>query len=290
MLAAGWPVRRIREATHIHPKTIAKFRRQWQPVQSDPPVSTGDYSPADTPNHLAEPVLAIQSDPQVSTEVLVDPLRASTQSGQLMGLVDVIAALLEIAPEASARWVWQKLVEHHDYAGSERSVSRYLQKLRRTSPTFFLRRPPRLGDVATLCCHLDCALLEPGIVRPTLRFGLIFHDSNLPDHSLRQEGDIPVRYLESQAYCTRQSRIDRANPDVLSLLRQKQKYSAPTINKKKFAAPNELYVHPFPYKTVADSSPPKMRNSNAAATTNPVPLYCIHSHSRAHHQNYTSAC
>jgi hypothetical protein len=132
MLAAGWSVRRIREATHIHPKTIAKLRRHWLAIQSDPPVSTGAFPPADTPIPFAEPVLATQSDSQVSTEVSVDPLRAPTQSGQLMGLVDVIAALLEIASDASARWVWQKLVENHDYAGSERSVSRYLQKLHRT--------------------------------------------------------------------------------------------------------------------------------------------------------------
>jgi transposase len=148
MLAAGWSVRRIREATHIHPKTIAKLRRHWLAIQSDPPVSTGAFPPADTPIPFAEPVLATQSDSQVSTEVSVDPLRAPTQSGQLMGLVDVIAALLEIASDASARWVWQKLVENHDYAGSERSVSRYLQKLHRTSPTFFLRLSTLPGQEA----------------------------------------------------------------------------------------------------------------------------------------------
>ena len=45
----------------------------------------------------------------------------------------------------------------------------------------------------------DRTLLEPGIVRPTLRFGLIFHDSNLPDSSLRQEGDTPVLRVTSNA-------------------------------------------------------------------------------------------
>ena len=148
MLAAGWSVRRIREATHIHPKTIAKFRRQWLTAQSDPPVSTGAFPPADTPNHFAAPFPAIQSDSKVTTEVVVDPLRAPTKSGQLMGLVDVIAALLEIAPKCSARWVWQKLVENQGYTGSERSVSRYLQKLRRTSPTLFLRLSTAPGQEA----------------------------------------------------------------------------------------------------------------------------------------------
>lgn len=98
MLPAGWSVRRIREATQIHTKTIAKFRRQWLTAQSDPPVSAGEISSVDTPNPFAEPVLDTQSDSHVSTEVLAEPLRAPTQSGQLSELLDVIAALLEIAP------------------------------------------------------------------------------------------------------------------------------------------------------------------------------------------------
>lgn len=148
MLAAGWSVRRIREATQIHTKTIAKFRRQWLTAQSDPPVSAGEIPSVDTPNPFAEPVLDTQSDSHVSTEVLADPLRAPTQSGQLSELVDVIAALLEIAPNGSARWVWQKLVENQGYTGSDRSVRRYLHKLRRTSPTFFLRLTSLPGQEA----------------------------------------------------------------------------------------------------------------------------------------------
>lgn len=135
MLEAGWSVRRIRSATRIHPTVVAKYRREWATPQSDPQVSTDPGTPP-------APVLAlsgVQSDPQVSAEVVSDPRRAPTHSDQLTKLVDVVAHLLENAPDASARWVWQKLVENHGYSGSDRSVRRYMSKLRTKSPTFFLR-------------------------------------------------------------------------------------------------------------------------------------------------------
>lgn len=77
-----------------------------------------------------------------------DPLRPGTRSDQLSGLVDVIAALLEISPSGSAQWIWQKLVENHDYHGSERSIRRYVHKIRRTAPALFLRLQTRAGQQA----------------------------------------------------------------------------------------------------------------------------------------------
>jgi len=164
MLAAGWTVSRIRETTRIHTKTIAKFRRQWQSDQSDLGVSTGHFTSADTPNHFAVLDPSIQSDSPVSTEVesVSDPFRASTQSEQVSKLVDVIAALLEIAPDATSRWVWQKLVEDHGYVGSDRSVRRYLHKLRRTSPTFFLRLSTAPGQEAQVDYAVGPMVLHEG--------------------------------------------------------------------------------------------------------------------------------
>ncbi len=148
MLSAGWTVRRIREATRIHPRTIARFRRAWFPTpQSDPQVSAGESSPVDTCFTAIHPA-RIQSDPEVSAGPPRDPLRPGTRSEQLSGLVDVIARLLEISPSGSAQWIWQMLVEHHDYHGTARSVRRYLVKIRRTSPTLFLRLQTRAGKEA----------------------------------------------------------------------------------------------------------------------------------------------
>ncbi|MEN9355536.1 MAG: hypothetical protein RL318_2861, partial [Fibrobacterota bacterium] len=133
LLAAGWTVRKIRAATGLHTKTIASYRRQWAiGLQSDPQVSTDLIAPVDTSGSVSSPPLG-QSDSQVSTEVLADPRLAITRSVQLEGLVEVIADLMEQAPEASARWVWQKLVDDHGYAGSDNSVRRYMRKLRKRS-------------------------------------------------------------------------------------------------------------------------------------------------------------
>lgn len=148
MLSAGWSVRRIREATRIHPRTIARFRRAWSsPPESDSQVSAGNPAPAPPCGALIHPA-RIQSDPQVSAGPQADPLRPGTRSDQLSGLVDVIAALLEISPSGSAQWIWQKLVENHDYHGSERSLRRYVHKIRRTTPTLFLRLQTKAGQQA----------------------------------------------------------------------------------------------------------------------------------------------
>ena len=90
----------------------------------------------------------IQSDPQVSAGPAPDPLRPGTRSDQVSGLVDVIANLLETSPSGSAQWIWQKLVENHDYHGSERSIRRYVHKIRRTTPTLFLRLQTKAGQQA----------------------------------------------------------------------------------------------------------------------------------------------
>jgi transposase len=148
LLAAGWTVRKIRAATGLHTKTIARYRRQWAiPLQSDPQVSTDHIAPVDTFGSVSPP-LPGQSDSQVSTEVLADPRLAITRSAQLEGLVEVIANLLDQAPDASARWVWQKLVDDHGYAGSDNSVRRYLRKLRKRSPQYFLRLSTSPGKEA----------------------------------------------------------------------------------------------------------------------------------------------
>ena len=147
MLSAGWSVRRIREATRIHTKTIARFRREWSNPQSDSQVSAGDSPPlAVDCGALVHPA-RVQSDP-VSAGPKADPLRPGTRSDQLSGLVDVIAALLEISSSGSAQWIWQKLVENHDYHGSERSIRRYVHKIRRTAPTLFLRLQTLAGQQA----------------------------------------------------------------------------------------------------------------------------------------------
>lgn len=148
LLAAGWTVRKIRAATGLHTKTIASYRRQWAiPLQSDPKVSTDHIASVDTFGSVSPPLLG-QSDSQVSTEVLADPRLAITRSAQLEGLVEVIANLLDQAPDASARWVWQKLVDDHGYAGSDNSVRRYLRKLRKRSPQYFLRLSTSPGKEA----------------------------------------------------------------------------------------------------------------------------------------------
>ena len=148
LLAAGWTVRKIRAATGLHTKTIASYRRQWaMPPQSDPQVSTDHISPVDTTGSVLPPPPG-QSDSQVSTEVLADPRLATTRSVQLEGLVEIMANLLDQAPDASARWVWQKLVDDHGYAGSDNSVRRYLRKLRKRSPQYFLRLSTSPGKEA----------------------------------------------------------------------------------------------------------------------------------------------
>jgi transposase len=144
MLAAGWSVRKIRIATHIHTTVIARFRREWAAaLQSDPKVSADANTPADTLDPPGSPPLGVQSDSHVSAEVSAapppDPLRAPTRSDSLLPFVEVIAKFLEIAPNASARWIWQKLVEDHEFKGSDRSIRRYLRKLRAKAPEFFLR-------------------------------------------------------------------------------------------------------------------------------------------------------
>lgn len=148
LLAAGWTVRKIRAATGLHTKTIASYRRQWaNPPQSDPKVSTDLISSADITGSVSS-CLSGQSDLRVSTEVSADPRLATTRSAQLEGLIEVIANLLDQAPGAPARWVWQKLVDDHGYAGSDNSVRRYLRKLRKRSPQYFLRLSTSPGKEA----------------------------------------------------------------------------------------------------------------------------------------------
>ncbi len=68
-----------------------------------------------------------------------------------------------------------------------------------------------LCDVATLCCHLDRPLFEPGMVRPALRFDLIFQDSNLPDRCVRQEGDGSHKLGAIHSPSQHQSTLHRLN-------------------------------------------------------------------------------
>ena len=176
MLSAGWTVRRIREATRIHPRTIARFRRAWSSPQSDPHVSAGEIPLPDTSSDLIHPACA-PSDPNVSAGVLADPLRPGTRSEQLSNLIDVIARLLEIAPSGSAQWIWQKLVEDHDYQGSERSVRRYVRKIRRTSPTLFLRLQTKPGQEAQVDFAQGPMVMEQGKLKRSWFFKLTLSHS-----------------------------------------------------------------------------------------------------------------
>lgn len=199
MLTAGWSVRRIREATRIHPRTIARFRRAWSSSpQSDPLVSAGDSASADMVPVAIHPA-RIQSDPDVSAGPLLDPLRPGTRSEQLLGLVDVIAGLLEIAPSGSAQWIWQKLVEHHDYRGSERSLRRYVHKIRRKSPTLFLRLQTRAGQEAQVDYAQGPMVMVDGRARRSWFFKMTLSHSrhSYEEVVLRQDVESFIRCHEN---------------------------------------------------------------------------------------------
>lgn len=199
MLSAGWSVRRIRETTHIHPKTIARYRRAWSsPPQSDPEVSAGESTPTDTASRLIHPA-RIGSDPEVSAGHCADPLRPGTRSEQLLGLVDVIAGLLEIAPSGSAQWIWQKLVENHDYRGSERSVRRYVQKVRHKAPSLFLRLQTRAGQEAQVDYAQGPMVMVDGQLRRSWFFKMTLSHSrhSYEEVVLRQDVESFIRCHEN---------------------------------------------------------------------------------------------
>jgi transposase len=199
MLSAGWSVRRIREATRIHTKTIARFRRAWlSPPQSDSQVSAGDPPPVALCEALIHPA-CVQSDPQVSAGPKADPLRPGTRSDQLSGLVDVIAALLEISPSGSAQWIWQKLVENHDYRGSERSIRRYVHKIRRTTPTLFLRLQTKAGQQAQVDYAQGPMVMVNGKVKRSWFFKMTLSHSrhSYEEVVLRQDVESFIRCHES---------------------------------------------------------------------------------------------
>ncbi len=200
MLASGWSVRRIRESTRIHTKTIARFRLAWSSSapQSDSQVSTGDPAPADTccvPVHPGR----IQSDSAVSAGPVSDPLRPGTHSQQLSGLVDVVAKLLEISPSGSAQWIWQKLVEHHDYRGSARSVRRYIRKIRRTAPTLFLRLQTRAGQQAQVDYAQGPMVMVDGVLKRSWFFKMTLSHSrhSYEEVVLRQDVESFIRCHEN---------------------------------------------------------------------------------------------
>lgn len=194
LLSAGWTVRKIRAATGIHPVTIASYRRLWS-GQSDSPVSTDVIGPADTPESVSAP----QSDPQVSTgSEPAEPCTVPTRSVQLEGLVEVIAALLELAPDASARWVWQKLVDDYGYGGSDNSVRRYLRRLRKRSPQLFLRLSTSPGREAQVDYAQGPMVLVEGRARRSWLFKMTLSHSrhSYEELVLRQDVETFLRCHE----------------------------------------------------------------------------------------------
>lgn len=199
MLSAGWTVSRIRETTRIHPKTVARFRRAWfPPPQSDSQVSTGGFPPLDACQGAIHPG-RIQSDSEVSAGPPSDPLRPGTRSAQLHGLVEVIAKLLEISPSGSARWIWQKLVENHDYRGSERSVRRHVCKIRHAAPVLFLRLQTRPGQQAQVDYAQGPMVLVDGILKRSWFFKMTLSHSrhSYEEVVLRQDVESFIRCHEN---------------------------------------------------------------------------------------------
>jgi len=247
MLSAGWSVRRIREATRIHPKTIARFRRAWSsPPESDSQVSAGAAPSVGHCDPLIHPA-RLQSDPHVSAGPSADPLRPGTRSDQLSGLVDVIAALLEISPSGSAQWIWQKLVEDHDYHGSERSIRRYVHKIRRTAPTLFLRLQTTAGQQAQVDYAQGPMVMVDGHLKRSWFFKMTLSHSrhSYEEVVLRQDVESFIRCHEN-AFASfggvpAETKIDNLKSGVL----QAHLYE-PTLNAsyQAFATHAGFVIHP----------------------------------------------